>query len=78
MLRKLLINAYEQKKIVDINIYEAEEGESLIGYITNISDEHFVIKEVDKFGNSNGSTTYAIDKIKNGNYIQVYIDLDKT
>lgn len=64
MLRKLLIDAYEQKKIVDINIYEAEEEESVIGYIIDINDKHCTIKEVDKFGNFDGNTTYAIDKIK--------------
>jgi hypothetical protein len=64
MLQTILMSAYELKKIVDINVYETEE-ESVIGYITNVSAEHFTIKEVDKFGNSNGSTTYAVDKIKN-------------
>jgi hypothetical protein len=64
MIKKLLISACEQEKLVDINIYETEE-ESITGYITNISDKHFTIKEIDKFGCSDGTTVYAIDKIKN-------------
>lgn len=65
MIVNLLKNACEQKKLVDINIYETENEESVIGYITDISDACFTIKEIDKFGNSDGSTIYPIDRIKN-------------
>lgn len=63
MLQKTLIDAYKHKKIADINVYGEED--SIIGYVTNIDEEHFTVEEVDKFGNTNGSTTYAIAKIAN-------------
>jgi len=65
MLTNILQTAYKQKKIVDINIYEPEDEDSIIGYITEINGECFTIQEIDRFGNLNGSTIYAVDRIKN-------------
>jgi len=65
MITSLLKNAYDQKKLVDINIYDTENEDSIIGYVTEINDEYFTVKEIDKFGNYNGSTIYAVDRIKN-------------
>jgi len=62
MLKKILKNAQEQQRLVDINIYDDEE--SIIGYITSINDDYFTINEIDKFGCSDGNTVYHIDSIK--------------
>ena len=62
MLKQFLKNAQEQQKLVDINIYDDEE--SIIGYITDVNDNYFTIKEIDKFGYSTGNTVYKIDSIK--------------
>ena len=72
MLHKLLIDAYKHKKLADINIYGEED--SIIGYITNIDEEHFTIEEIDKYGNTDGSTTYAITKIANLSLDNWYLD----
>jgi len=59
MIKKILKEAFEQKKLVDINIYEAKEEESVIGYIIDLNDKYFTIKEIDKFGNSEGTPRSA-------------------
>jgi len=65
MIQNLLKNAYEQKKLVDINIYEPEDEDSIIGYITEVDDVYFTIKEINKFGNADGISIYPVEKIKN-------------
>jgi len=65
MIHNILKTAFEQKKLVDINIYELEDEDSIIGYITEINDKSFKIKEIDKFGYFDGNTIYSVDKIKN-------------
>jgi len=65
MIRNILKNAYEQKKLVDINIYESENDDPIIGYVTAINDDFFTVNEIDKFGNYNGCTIYSVNKIKN-------------
>jgi len=65
MITSLLKNAYEQKKLVDINIYDPEDEDSVIGYITEVNDECFTIKEINRYGNADGSTIYNVDRIKN-------------
>jgi len=63
MIKNLLKNAYEQKKIISITTKDIEWDQSIIGYITELDERYLTIVELDEYGSFIGNVTYMINDI---------------
>ena len=63
MIKKLLLQSFNEKTLIGIQTPEIEWDESIIGYITELNDQYLTLHEVDEYGSCIGYTTISINDI---------------